>query len=165
MTIPAPCTTFSQLAIGALALGICVSTLEASPPADLPSGTIQFPAGAGTWNAAAASLPPGTQIMVLEGDPSKEGLFTIRLKMPAGASLAPHWHPRDERVTVMSGEVLVGFGDHVDKDAMARFTTGGFYVNPANSHHYVQAAAESVLQLTGIGPWEVHFLEAPKPRR
>jgi quercetin dioxygenase-like cupin family protein len=165
MTMHRLFTRITQLSIGAVALGICASTLAVDHRIDLPPGTIQIPVGTGTWNAAAASLPPGTQIMVPEGDPSREGMFTIRLKMPAGASLAPHWHPRDERVTVLSGEVLVGFGDHVDKDAMARFTAGGFYVNPANSHHYVQAAAESVLQLTGIGPWEVHFLEAPKPPR
>ena len=163
--MPSPFKKISALATAALALGICASTLEARRPADLPSGAIQVPAGTGTWSAAAPSLPPGSQIMVLEGDPSNEGPFTIRLKMPAGASLAPHWHPRDERVTVMSGELLVGFGDRIDEGAMARFTAGGFYVNPAKSHHYVQAAAESVLQLTGVGPWEVHFLEAPTPPR
>src|SRR5689334_6430522 len=53
------------------------------------------------WHSGPPTLPRGAKIAVLEGDPAKEGLFTMRIKLPAGTTIAPHWHPRDERVTVL----------------------------------------------------------------
>lgn len=125
----------------------------------VPAGTIQARGAALEWRAASPTMPAGAQVAVLEGNPQVRGLFTIRLKVPAGARIAPHWHPRDERVTVLSGTVLVGFGDRVDETATARFGAGDFYVNPARSHHYVLFPAASVVQITGEGPWELHRLE------
>jgi quercetin dioxygenase-like cupin family protein len=111
------------------------------------------------WRDGPPTLPHGAKIAVLEGDPAKEGLFTMRIKLPAGTTIAPHWHPRDERVTVLSGHVMVGFGDVIDSSSTTDFTAGGFYVNPANSHHYLIVPKESVLQLTCVGPWELHPVE------
>lgn len=129
-----------------------------------PTGAIQQWPDRIAWSAAPPSMPAGTQMAVLEGDPGAKRWFTVRMKVPAGARLAPHWHPRDERVTVLSGLVAVGFGDVIDEAAVARFGPGSFYVNPANSHHYVLFVEDSVVQLTGVGPWEVHFVEAaPAP--
>jgi quercetin dioxygenase-like cupin family protein len=85
----------------------------------------------------------------------------MRIRVPKGAALGAHWHPREERVTVLSGEVRVGFGDVPDRAATRRFTGGGFYVNPPNSHHYLFFDSESVLQITGVGPWQIHFVGAP----
>lgn len=125
---------------------------------DVPAGTIQF-RGEEQWVDAPPTLPAGTKVLRLEGDPRAEGIFTMRLKLPAGARLDPHWHPRDERVTILSGEARVGFGDVFDEKAMTSFTAGNFYVNPAKSHHYVFIAKETVMQLTGVGPWELHFID------
>ena len=147
----------SKLGAGVLvaaALGMALTAAAAPPP-----GAIQLQPEAVTWNGASAAMPPGTQIAVLEGDPKAQRFFTIRLKVPAGSRLAPHWHPRDERVTVLAGAVAVGFGDAIDETAVTKFGPGAFYVNPANSHHYVLFAEDSVVQVTGVGPWEVHFLD------
>jgi quercetin dioxygenase-like cupin family protein len=127
----------------------------------LPEGTIQVPGGTGTWIDAPASLPAGTRMLLLEGHPGSEGFFTMRLRLPAGARLQPHWHPADERVTVLSGLVQVGFGDRFDEAAMTTFGPGSFYLNPARSHHYVWVAEPTEMQLTGMGPWELHMLEQP----
>src|SRR6185436_15968134 len=81
------------------------------------------------WKDAPPAMPPGTQIAVLEGDPKQAGMFTIRLKLKAGALVEPHTHPRPERVTVLSGKVLVGFGADVGEENTKAFTAGGFYVN------------------------------------
>jgi quercetin dioxygenase-like cupin family protein len=134
--------------------------------AAVPPGTIQMPVGQITWRAAGPNLPAGTQVVVLEGDPKKDGLFTMRLRVPAGTKLAPHWHPRDERVTVLEGTVMVGFGDVADEKSGSRFTAGSFYVNPAGSHHYVWFPETCIIQITAVGPWELHYLKAdaaPKP--
>jgi quercetin dioxygenase-like cupin family protein len=129
------------------------------PPSNgIPSGAIQQPAESMQWRGGTPSRPPGTKIMVLEGNPTTEGFFTIRLKVPAGTVLPPHWHPRDERVTVLSGTVRVGFGDRVDESATTTFGAGSFYLNPPNSHHFVIFPEESVVQLTGVGPWELHIV-------
>lgn len=125
-----------------------------------PEGAIQAPPGTEKWTAGGPSMPPGTQIAVLEGDPKKSGMFTLRLRVPAGTRIAPHWHPRDERVTVLSGLVVVGFGDVADAAKGARFPAGSFYLNPALSHHYLFFPEESRVQLTGEGPWELHFVSA-----
>jgi quercetin dioxygenase-like cupin family protein len=149
-------------AVAAALLGAALAAGAVPPPA----GTLQVQPEAIEWRTGNPSMPAGTQVAVLEGDPKAAGLFTIRLKVPAGARLAPHWHPRDERVTVMSGLVLVGFGDAIDEAATRRFGAGAFYVNPARSHHFVLFRQDSIVQVTGVGPWEVHFLEAPAaPKR
>ena len=69
-----------------------------------------------TWTAAPPALPKGAQIAVLSGDPSKEGQFVYRLKVPAGYKVAAHTHPNDENVTVMSGSAHIGMGDKLDRD-------------------------------------------------
>jgi quercetin dioxygenase-like cupin family protein len=111
------------------------------------------------WKDAPPSMPKGTQIAVLEGDTKQTGIFTIRLKLPAGARLAPHTHPRPERVTVLSGKVMVGFGKTFDETRGKAFTAGGFYVNPPNEPHFVWFPEETVIQLTCEGPWELKFVE------
>lgn len=131
-------------------------------PGPLPVGTIQLPAEKLAWVEAPPSLPAGTQMILLEGDPRKEGLFTLRLKIPPGTRLQPHWHPRDERVTVLSGLVKVGFGDQFEEAKMVSFGPGSFYLNPALSRHYVWFVEESVVQLTNVGPWEVLYPGQPE---
>jgi quercetin dioxygenase-like cupin family protein len=106
------------------------------------------------WSAAPPSMPKGAQMAVLEGDPKGPGIFTIRVKLPAGATLAPHTHPRPERVTVLSGKVTVYFSGRA-----TTFTTGGFYVNPPDLMHSIAFEEETVLQLTCEGPWEVRYVE------
>src|SRR5688500_9920891 len=92
----------------ALALPLGAAAAEPLPPCTMQQWPDQI-----AWAAAPPSMPAGTQIAVLEGDPAAKRWFTLRLKVPAGARLAPHWHPRDERVTVLSGRVAVGFGETV----------------------------------------------------
>src|SRR5690349_18637105 len=100
------------------------------------------------WRDAPPSMPAGTKIMDLDGKPAAEGVLTMRLKIPAGTVLPPHWHPRHERVTVLSGSIRVGFGDVVDESATTTFNAGSFYVNPPDSRHYVIFPEETVMQMT-----------------
>ena len=108
------------------------------------------------WKDAPPSLPKGSKVAVLEGDPKVEGMFTMRVKVAAGAKLAPHWHPRDERVTVLSGAVELGFGETADPATTKRYAAGSFYLNPPRVMHYIYFPEDTVLQMTGTGPWEIH---------
>ena len=109
------------------------------------------------WKDAPPSMPKGTKIAVLEGDTRSAGMFTVRLRVPAGSVIAPHTHPRPERVTVLSGRVRVGFGTKIDSTGTV-FTAGGFYVNPPNDPHFLVIEEETVLQLTCEGPWELIYV-------
>jgi quercetin dioxygenase-like cupin family protein len=111
------------------------------------------------WTDAPPSMPKGTKMAVLEGSPQKEGMFTIRLRVPAGSVIAPHTHPRPERVTVLSGRIRVAFSKAVAENEGTIFTAGGFYVNPPDEPHYLVIEEESVLQLTCEGPWALKYLE------
>ena len=62
------------------------------------------------WKPGLSSLPAGAKMAVLEGDPTKEGPFVMRLQAPAGYHIAPHTHPKTERVTVISGTMLLAMG-------------------------------------------------------
>ncbi len=108
------------------------------------------------WKDGPPTLPAGSKIAVLEGNPREEGIFTMRVRVPAGAKLAPHWHPRDERVTILSGTVELGFGTKADPAATKRYGAGSFYVNPPRTVHYLFFPEETVMQMTGVGPWEIH---------
>ena len=127
-------------------------SLTTPPVADAP---IAFTADAVVWKDGPPSLPAGSKIAVLEGDPRAEGMFTIRVRVPAGAKLAPHWHPRHERVTILSGAAELGFGSTADRSTARRFGPGSFYVNPPRAMHYLFFPEETTMQMTGTGPWEI----------
>lgn len=125
---------------------------------NVPPTAIQQIAGDLQWSDAPPSLPAGTKLQILEGSPQQAQMFTIRLLIPAGTVVQPHTHPREERVTILSGEIAVGFGDSVDRDDLTLFPTGSFYVNPPGVPHYLIIRRDSVLQLTGMGPWELNYV-------
>ena len=117
------------------------------------------------WRAA-DGLPPGAQIVVLEGDPSKEGYFTMRIKMPDGYRVPAHWHPMDENVTVLTGTVKIGMGEKYDAKAAPALAAGTYTLVPKNMRHFAWHAAGSVIQIHGTGPFELYFVNpAEDPRK
>src|SRR5579863_3681360 len=71
------------------------------------------------WGPAPPFVNPGAQLAVVEGNPmGSSGDYTVRLKMPDGYKIAPHWHPVRENVTVISGSFKVGMGDTFDAAKM-----------------------------------------------
>lgn len=110
------------------------------------------------WVEAAPILPAGAKMAVLKGDPSKEGIFVLRLKVPAGYRIMPHWHPAYENVTVISGEANIGMGQVFDKTKGVKIPTGGFGYLAPQMNHFFWADAETVIQLHGMGPWQLYYL-------
>jgi len=141
-------TTYRALPIIAL-LG-CVGMLAAHPSSHDKNA---FTPDTIAWGPPPPFVAPGAQFAVLEGDPTAStGDYTIRLKMPDGYRIAPHWHPQRENVTVISGTLKVGMGDTFDADKMAAFPAGSFaYLDP-DMHHYVMASGEVVVQIHGKPP-------------
>jgi quercetin dioxygenase-like cupin family protein len=104
-------------------------------------------------------VPPGAELAVLEGNPmGTTGSYTIRVKMPDGYKVPPHWHPKRENVTIVSGNLKVGMGDTFDDSKMASFPQGSFaYLDPS-MHHYVQASGETVVQIHGFAPVKFNYV-------
>jgi mannose-6-phosphate isomerase-like protein (cupin superfamily) len=121
------------------------------------------------FGPAPPSLPAGAQLAVLEGDPmASSGDFTVRLKMPDGYKIAPHTHPNRENVTVLSGTIKVGMGDQFDASKMMSFGPGSFaYLDPS-MHHYAAAYGETVIQIHGMSPLKLNYInpaDDPTPKK
>ena len=117
------------------------------------------------WQDGPASLPPGAKSAVLEGDPTKEGFFTMRLRMPDGYKIPPHTHPKVEHITVISGTFNFGMGEKFNQNATQSMPAGTFGFWPAGMKHFAWAKGETVVQLHGIGPWQINYLNpADDPR-
>jgi hypothetical protein len=119
------------------------------------------------YGPAPAFVPPGAQLAVLEGNPlAATGDYTVRLKMPDGYRIAPHWHPKRENVTVVSGNFKVGMGDRFDEKSMMTFSAGSFaYLDP-DMHHYAMASGEVVVQIHGMAPVQFNYVNPnDDPRR
>ncbi|HWP35091.1 MAG TPA: cupin domain-containing protein [Thermodesulfobacteriota bacterium] len=117
------------------------------------------------WADAPASLPKGAKVAVLEGDPSKPGPFTLRLQMPANYRIAPHYHPAIEHVTVISGTFNIGMGEKADRKKGTTLPAGSFAVIQPETRHFAWTSGPTVIQLHGIGPWGLTYVNpADDPR-
>ena len=110
------------------------------------------------WGPAPAVFPAGAQMAVLEGNPGGSGLFTVRLRFPDGYEIAPHTHPTDENVTVISGTFRVGMGTTFETKTMMTLAPGGFVTAPAGHAHYAAAHGETVVQVHAIGPFALTYV-------
>ena len=118
------------------------------------------------WGDAPPDLPKGAQLAVLFGDPSKSGPFTLRLKAPDGYVIAPHWHTQDEQLTIVSGTIVMHMGDTMTAEAHD-LEVGAFHFLPGKMHHGAEAKGETVVQITGMGPFDIHYLnpaDNPNPK-
>jgi quercetin dioxygenase-like cupin family protein len=111
--------------------------------AALPSGG----AGAGTSGVA------GIQTTVLFGDPTRPGLYTIELRVPADTRIAAHRHRDDRTAVVVSGTWWFGYGPVADEAAAKPLPPGSFYVEPAGRPHFARTGPEPVVvRISGVGP-------------
>lgn len=110
------------------------------------------------WADAPPNLPKAVKMAVLAGDPTKTGLFVVRLKLPAGQKVMPHWHPTDENLTVISGSFAVGMGDKLETSAKG-MPAGSFVRMPAKMHHYAMAKTDSVVEIASMGPFMITYVD------
>ena len=114
----------------------------------------------------AKMLPAGAKLAVLDGDPAKEGFFTIRAKLPAGYRIPPHWHPGVERVTVLSGTFHIGAGERIDEKTAAKLPAGAYTAMPKGMRHFAYVDGETEIQISSMGPWGITYVNpADDPRK
>ena len=111
------------------------------------------------WGPVPPNIAAGAQLAVISGDPSKEGPFVMRLKMPAGYKVPAHYHPQYENVTILTGEFHVGMGDKLDTDKGMLLRPGGYVEAPAKMHHYAWVTSDTIVQVAGPGPFGIIYVD------
>ena len=137
------------LVVAALALGLS-SALAQTQHTMVNADEVQ-------WKEAPPVLPDA-QISVLYGDPTKEGVFVMRLKFPANYRVPPHTHPVDEIVTVIAGEFNIGMGKEFDAAQTKPYTAGALIAMPPETAHFVYTDQETVVQISTRGPWALKYI-------
>ncbi len=132
------------------------------------------PLGSETWGDIPAAAMVGTpsvepggkmQMAVVQGNPMLAGSpYTARLSCTDGTKIAPHWHPTTENVTVVKGTFALGMGSKWDTAALKDLPTGGFASAPARMRHFGMCKGDSIVQIHGLGPLVINFIEADKPK-
>jgi quercetin dioxygenase-like cupin family protein len=154
---------------GFLIAGLLVvgpASAAAQQPSADSAGMTLYPSGEVQWKDGPASLPKGARMAILEGDPTQPGVFTMRIKFPAGFKVSPHYHSQTEHATVISGALSLGMGRVFEKSAMRVLPAGSFGYWPAGTPHFAWFEHETVLQLHGQGPWTVTYVNpADDPRK
>ncbi len=164
--------------IALLAASLCLAQAGQQPAAQQPAAPSQTPS-MGNMPAGGSETPevmtpdvikwtsfmPGVQMAVLSGDPNASGPYSIRLKMVDGNQIAPHWHPQDENMTVISGTMQVGMGDKFDAAALKSLPAGSHALVPKEMRHFAKASGETVIELYGEGPFTINYVNpADDPR-
>jgi hypothetical protein len=142
-----------------LAFGVVSLAMVAAVGAQsTPSAHVVVAAPEIKWGPAPPVLEKGAEFAVVSGDPSKAGPYVIRLKIPAGFKIAPHWHPTDENVTVISGTFALAMGEKFDAAALKDLPAGGYALMPAEMRHFAQAKTAATVQVHGVGPFALNYV-------
>jgi quercetin dioxygenase-like cupin family protein len=154
----------SLIAVG-LALSASVALAQGAPSQAAPHTVVVLPDQV-TWGPAPPALPAGAKAAVLEGDPKQAGPYTMRVSFPDGYRIPPHFHPAAERVTVIQGTLRLGMGDKFDGSALNSLPAGSYVSMQPGTHHFAQAQGNTIIQVNGIGPWKLTYINpADDPRK
>lgn len=99
------------------------------------------------------------KVALIYGEPDKKGMFIQWMKMPPGTQTPPHWHTSDEIFTVLSGSIGLGIGEKFDESVGKEIKAGGFAVVPAKVHHFGWSKEGAVIQVQGMGPFNMNWLK------
>ena len=97
--------------------------------------------------------PVGADMAVLQGDPSKPGLYIVLVRWTPHHMSHPHWHPNDRYITVIAGTWWVGTGPKFDPEKTVAMPAGTYVTHFGKQIHYDGAKdTEAVLEIVGEGP-------------
>jgi quercetin dioxygenase-like cupin family protein len=117
------------------------------------------------WGPAPPAFPAGMTMVVVQGDPGGNGLYTLQARLPAGYKIPAHYHPTDEHVTVLSGSISMGTGDKLDAAKSSVMPPGSFMLMKAGTHHFAWTKSGAVIQVHGMGPFAITYINpADDPR-
>ena len=112
------------------------------------------------------TLPPGAKVAIIEGPVNEAIPFTLHLRLPANYEIPAHWHPWTEHATVISGTLHMGTGDKLDRSKTQPLPAGSVAVIQPKTNHFSWTDVETVVQVHGIGPLVIHYVNpADDPRK
>lgn len=151
--------TLGLLMVGAGAL-LSVSSTRAEQQQQMTHGeakpVIMVPSDL-NWGPSPA-LAAGVTVSMLYGDLGKAEPVGFRIKLPKGGMLAPHTHPVDERVTVITGAFAMGEGTTFDKALLKDMPVGSVAIFPTGCPMFGYAHEETVIQVNAEGPWGITYI-------
>jgi len=140
--------------------------------AQTPGGELRITPGEVKWPAPTAggvgtSGVSGIQTVMLKGDPSKPGVYTMLLRVGPGIRIEAHSHADDRVATVLSGTWYFGYGREFSEGALKELPVGSVYTEPPNANHFAATRDEgAVVQITGYGPSGTTYVDpANDPNR
>lgn len=142
----------SQVAIAGVTLLVC-----SGPQMAAQSGQSTITPGEVKWKSAGPGVgtsgASGVETVVLKGDPTKPGLYTLLLRVGPNTRIESHSHPDDRVATVVSGTWYFGYGKQFNEPSLEILPPGSFYTEPPNTDHFAMTRQETVvIQITGTGP-------------
>jgi quercetin dioxygenase-like cupin family protein len=158
-------------------VAVCHRVAPAILAALIPLALFALPAGAAeqhhtvvaveelSWKAGPPTLPSGAQFAVLLGSLAEAGPFVLRLKLPAGYAIPPHWHSKEEHVTVIAGAFGMGTGEVHDRAKAPLLAAGSFVGIPAQAPHFAWTEQETVVQINGMGPFDINYVDPKEDPR
>jgi quercetin dioxygenase-like cupin family protein len=134
------------------------SGIAAGAHAQSPGESIVVTPNDLAWKASPGTL--GLETAVTYGDPSKPGVYVVRVRFPVGFKLMPHFHPDEWRTgVVLSGNYYFGLGEQWDENKLKAYPAGTFFSEPKGTPHFVWAKdGEVIVQFTGMGPTGVTLI-------
>jgi len=127
------------------AIATAAAAQEAAAPTIISFETLK-------WNPAPSPFS-GITNAVSVGNPTASGMYATLAKYNAGGTSAPHTHPDQRIVTVISGTYYFAAGTEFDESKLKPLKMGTTIIVPANAPHYAAAKdGETIIQEIGIGP-------------
>ena len=134
-----------------LFLGGIVQLAAQSAEKTLPPAAVRWPSGESSL--IGTSFMAGIESVVVHGNPSEPGLYTLLLRVPPNTRIEAHSHPDDRVATVLGGTWYFAYGDTFDQDELEELPVGSIYTEPPGSNHFALTRDEGVvIQITGEGP-------------
>ena len=141
---------FVFAALAMLAAPLCAQTKASAAK---QAGTAKL-----KWGPPPPVFAPGAKFAVVSGDPGKPGPYVVQLAMPNLYQIAPHFHPTAENVLVKSGLFGYGMGDTLRKSYMKALKAGEKTTFAPNMHHFAMARGETVVEVSGTGPFKLTYV-------
>lgn len=144
---------------------LCWYVMPASAQSDNKGQLRMTPQEVAAARSAGPSAPGSSnlsavQVIVIHGDPSKPGLYTILLKVAANTKIPAHLHPDDRIGTVVAGTWYFGYGDVFDESKLKKLPVGSIYSELPDQNHFAMTRGEAVIvEITGYGPSGVTYVD------
>jgi hypothetical protein len=91
---------------------------------------------------------------VRHGDPTQAGDYVIRFRTHREIFVPLHWHRHDEHITVIVGPFAMSFDG-----ARRELIPGSYVAIPAGIRHSAWYGAGTVVQVSGLGPFESIYVD------